>query len=62
MPRLSVKAKTLMTVLIPSALLGPIIILVAAPSLYVILRIVVIYPTLITLIYFVIKSASVIYK
>ena len=62
MPRLSAKAKTLITVLIPSALLGPIIILVIAPSLYVILRIVVIYPTLITLIYFIVKSVSVIYK
>ena len=58
MPRLSAKAKILITVFIPSARLGPVIILVAAPSLYVILRTVVIYPTLITLIYFVIKSTS----
>jgi len=54
--------KILITVLIPSARLGPVIILVAALSLYVILRIAVIYITLIALIYFVIKSASVIYK
>jgi len=62
MPRLSAKAKTLITVLIPFALLGHIIILVAAPSLYIILRIAVIYLTLITLIYFIAKSASIIYK
>jgi len=62
MPRLSVKVKILITVLIPSAILEPIIILVIAPSLYIILRIAVIYLTLITLIYFIIKSASVIYK
>jgi hypothetical protein len=62
MPRLSVKVKILITVLIPSARLGPVIILVIEPSLHIILRIVVIYPTLITLIYFVIKGASVIYK
>ena len=58
MPWLSVKAKILITIFIPSARPGPIIILVAAPSLYVILRIVVIYLTLITLIYFIIKSTS----
>jgi len=62
MPRLSVKAKTLITVLIPFIRLGPIIILVAEPSLYVILRIIVIYLTLITLIYFIAKGASIIYK
>jgi len=62
MSRLSAKAKTLITVLIPSAQLGPIVILVAEPSLYIILRTAVIYPTLITLIYFVVKGASVIYK
>jgi hypothetical protein len=62
MPRLSVKAKTLITVLIPSVRLGPVIILVIEPSLYITLRIAVIYPTLITLIYFVIKGISVIYK
>ena len=62
MPRLSAKAKTLITVLIPSTRLGPIIILVVEPSLYIILRIVVIYPTLITLIYFVAKGVSIIYK
>jgi len=62
MPRLSAKAKTLITVLIPSAQLGPVIVLVIEPSLYITLRIVVIYPTLITLIYFVVKGASVIYK
>jgi len=62
MPRLSVKVKILITVLIPFARLGPIIILVIVPSLYVILRTAVIYPTLITLIYFVAQSASVIYK
>jgi hypothetical protein len=62
MPRLSAKAKTLITVLIPSARLGPVIISVAEPSLYIILRIAVIYLTLITLIYFVVKGASVIYK
>ena len=53
MPRLSAKAKTLITVLIPSALPEPVIILVAALSLHVILRIAVICPTLITLIYFI---------
>jgi hypothetical protein len=53
MPRLSAKAKILITVLIPSARPGPVIILVVAPSLYIILRIAVIYPTLITLIYFI---------
>ena len=53
MPRLSVKAKILITVLIPSIRLGPIVISVVAPSLYIILRTAVIYPTLITLIYFV---------
>ena len=58
MPWLSAKVKTLITVFMPFARLGPIIILVAAPSLYVILRIAVIYPTLITLIYFIAKSAS----
>ena len=62
MSRLSVKAKTLITVLIPSARLGPVIVLVIEPSLYIILRIAVIYLTLITLIYFIIKGASVIYK
>jgi len=62
MPRLSAKAKTLITVLIPSARLGPVIVLVIEPSLYVILRIVVIYLTLITLIYFIAKGISVIYK
>jgi len=62
MPRLSANAKTLITVLIPSALPGPIVRLVIALSLYVILRTVVIYLTLIALIYFVVKSASVIYK
>jgi hypothetical protein len=62
MPRLCAKAKTLITVLIPSARLGPVVILVTEPSLHIILRIVVIYPTLITLIYFVIKGASIIYK
>ena len=58
MPRLSAKAKTLITVFIPSTRLGPIAILVIALSLYIILRTVVICPTLITLIYFVIKSTS----
>ena len=58
MPRLSAKAKTLITVFIPSTRLGPVIILVTALSLYIILRTVVIYPTLITLIYFIAKSAS----
>jgi len=53
MPRLSVKAKILITILIPSIRLGPIIILVIALSLYIILTIVVIYLTLITLIYFI---------
>jgi len=62
MSRLSVKAKILITVLIPSARPGPVIILVIKPSLYVILRTAVICPTLITLIYFVAKGASVIYK
>ena len=62
MPRLSVKAKILITILIPSARLGPVIVLVIEPSLYVILRIVVIYLTLITLIYFIAKGISVIYK
>jgi len=62
MSRLSAKAKILITVLIPSARLGPVIILVAEPSLYIILRTAVIYPTLITLIYFVIKGASVMHK
>jgi len=62
MPRLSAKAKILITVLIPSARLGLIVILVIEPSLYIILRTAVIYLTLITLIYFVIKGASVIYK
>jgi len=62
MLRLSVKAKTLITVLIPFARLGPIIILITEPSLYIILRTAVIYPTLITLIYFIAKGASVIYK
>jgi len=62
MSQLSAKAKTLITVLIPSAQLGPIIILIIEPSLYITLRIVVICPTLITLIYFVIKGISVIYK
>jgi len=62
MPRLSVKAKTLITVLIPFARLGPVIILVIKPSLHIILRIAVIYPTLITLIYFIIKGASIMYK
>jgi len=62
MPRLSVKAKTLITVLIPYARPGPVIILVIEPSLHVILRTVVICLTLITLIYFVAKGASVIYK
>ena len=54
--------KILITVLIPSALLGLVIILVTVLSLYIILRTAVIYPTLITLIYFVTKSASVIHK
>ena len=58
MLRLSVKAKTLITVFIPSAQPGPVIILVVAPSLHITLRTVVICPTLITLIYFIIKSAS----
>ena len=58
MPRLGAKAKTLITVLIPSVRLGPIIILVIAPSLYVILRTAVIYLTLITLIYFIAKSTN----
>ena len=62
MPRLSVKAKILITVLIPSIRLGPVIMLVIELSLYIILRIVVICLTLITLIYFVAKGASVIYK
>jgi len=62
MPRLSVKAKTLITILIPSARPGPVIILVIKPSLHIILRIAVICPTPIILIYFVIKGASVIYK
>jgi len=62
MPQLSAKAKTLITVLIPSTQLGPVIISVIEPSLYIILRTAVIYPTLITLIYFIIKGASVIYK
>jgi len=53
MPRLSANAKILITVLIPSIRPGPIIILVIAPSLYIILRTVVIYLTLITLIYFI---------
>ena len=53
MSRLSVKAKILITVLIPSIRPGPVIILVTAPSLHIILRIAVIYLTLITLIYFV---------
>ena len=53
MPWLSAKVKTLITVFMPFARLGPIIILVAAPSLYVILRTAVIYLTLITLIYFI---------
>jgi hypothetical protein len=58
MPRLSAKAKILITVFIPSIQLGPIVILVAALSLHIILRIAVVYLTLITLIYFVIKSTS----
>ena len=58
MLRLSAKAKILITVFIPSARLGPIIILVTVPSLYIILRIAVIYLTLITLIYFIAKSTS----
>jgi len=62
MPRLSVKAKILITILIPSARLGPVIILVIKLSLYIILRIVVICLTLIILIYFVVKGASIIYK
>jgi len=62
MPRLSVKAKILITILISSARLGPIIILVTEPSLYIILRIAVIYLTLITFIYFVVKGISIIYK
>ena len=59
---LSTKAKILITVLIPSARLGLVIILVTEPSLYVILKTSVIYLTLITLIYFIAKGASVIYK
>ena len=62
MLQLSAKAKTLITVLIPSVRPGPVIILITAPSLYVTLRTAIIYLTLITLIYFVVKSASVIYK
>ena len=62
MPRLSIKAKTLITVLIPSTRLGPIITLIIKPSLYIILRIAVIYLTVITLIYFITKGISVIYK
>ena len=53
MPRLSVKAKILITVLIPSARLRPVIISVTAPSLHIILRIAVICLTLITFIYFI---------
>jgi hypothetical protein len=62
MPQLSAKMKILMTILIPSALLGPVIILIAVLSLYITLRTAVIYLTLITLIYFIAKSASIIYK
>ena len=58
MLRLSAKAKILITVFIPSVQLGPVIILVTAPSLHIILRTIVIYLTLITLIYFIAKSAS----
>ena len=51
MPQLSVKAKILITILMPSTGLEFIVILVAAPNLYIILRIIVIYITLI--IYFI---------
>ena len=54
--------KILITVLIPFTQLKLVIISVTKPSLYIILKIVVIYPTLIALIYFIIKGASVIYK
>ena len=50
---LSTKAKILITILIPSIRLGPVVISVTAPSLYIILRIAVICLTLITFIYFV---------
>ena len=51
MPQLSIKVKTLITVLIPSTRLGPVIILIAASSLNILLKTVVIYLTLI--IYFI---------
>jgi len=51
MPRLSVKVKILITVLIPYVRLVPIAITI--PSLYVILRVAVICSTLIQIIYFV---------
>ena len=53
MPQLSIKVKILITVLIPFTRPGPVVILAIAPSLYIILRIAVIYSTLITRIYFV---------
>ena len=51
MPRLSVKAKILITVLIPS--IRPGLVIIITLNLYIILRIALIYLTLILIIYFV---------
>ena len=51
MPRLSVKAKILITVLIPS--IRPRLVIIITLNLYIILRIALIYLTLILIIYFI---------